>query len=162
MRRRLSLLINSEPAVAPEQPGHSILLNGNETSNIGSSSSSSRSPPVSPHSPTARTRPRSTSRSTYHAASPSPARPSCSSKVSFAPLPVVPPELKRRNTITLGVAARKNLLTGQGTVDAVPGGNNAVSRPSGSGSGSNGGMKSLYLTDEEWEQYKDQYAAKQG
>jgi hypothetical protein len=77
---------------------------------------------------------------------------SSSTKVSFAPLPVVPPELKRRNSITLGVAARKNLLTQQGS---------APPRAPGAGQNS-GGVRKVYMTDAEWEAYKKSYEDKNG
>ena len=63
------------------------------------------------------------------------------SSVTFAPLPQVPPELKRRSSITLGVAARKNLLTSQGQARKT-------------------GV--VYMTDEDWELYKKQYEANSG
>jgi hypothetical protein len=70
-----------------------------------------------------------------------PHRPRRGSSVTFAPLPQVPPELKRRSSITLGVAARKNLLTSQGQA-----------RKQGV----------VYMTDEDWEVYKKQYEANHG
>lgn len=78
--------------------------------------------------------------------------PSSSAKVSFAPLPEVPPELKRRNSITLGVAARKNLLIGQGSapVQRSPGVPNS------------NGVRKVYMTDEEWEEYKKAFDKKNG
>ncbi|EIW71528.1 hypothetical protein M231_07550 [Tremella mesenterica] len=55
-------------------------------------------------------------------------------KIKFAPLPQVP-ELKRRSSITLGVAARKNLLHDQ--------------------SQKKSGV--VYMSDEDWERYKKDY-----
>lgn len=65
------------------------------------------------------------------------------SKIKFAPLPERPPELQRRSSITLGVLARKNLLSEQSN---------------GTGGTKGGGV--LYMTDSEWDTYKKQYEAK--
>jgi hypothetical protein len=70
-------------------------------------------------------------------------RPRRNSVVHFAPLPEVPPELKRRSSITLGVAARKNLLSSQGGAAGVKTG-------------------VVYMNDADWELYKKQYEAKHG
>jgi len=80
-----------------------------------------------------------------------------SSKVSFAPLPFVP-ETKRRNSITLGVAARKDMLVQQGTAPrSQPG-----PPRSGDGIAGSGGVRKVYMTDEEWEEYKKKYDKKNG
>lgn len=63
-------------------------------------------------------------------------------KIKFAPLPERPPELQRRSSITLGVLARKNLLSEQSN---------------GTG-GTKGGV--LYMTDSEWDKYRKQYEDK--
>lgn len=78
-----------------------------------------------------------------------------SPSVSFAPLPQVP-NLERTRSITLGVAARSNMLKTQGS---------AAGRM-GSGASQNGaalprkdGMRGyLMMTDEEWEYYKKEKA----
>lgn len=83
---------------------------------------------------------------------------STSSKVSFAPLPEIPPELKRRNSIAIGVASRKQLLTGQ---PASAGGGGGVQRSPVRTTDSRG-IKKLYMTDDEWEEYKKQYQNRHG
>lgn len=164
MLRRSSLLNPPNPSLSSEQPSQSILLNcparvgpetetqtpsspstATSTSSLTTPSTSDGFPDTSSPSPQG-VRPRSISRSTV--GSTSTGTPG-STKVSFAPLPVVPP-LKRRSTITLGVAARKNLLTGQGTAPLSP--NGLGPRPSNSS-----GTKTVYMTDEDWEAYKKQY-----
>ncbi|KAK1923654.1 hypothetical protein DB88DRAFT_491978 [Papiliotrema laurentii] len=144
-----------------EYPSHSILLNGprkptsplpqpQHIENLSVPSQGDRRGSVSSVSSYTST-PASHAGSTQSSTTPS------SAKVSFAPLPEVPPELKRRNSITLGVAARKNLLIQQGT---------APGRPPGAGPphvhGNNGGIRKVYMTDDEWEAYKKQYEAKNG
>ena len=98
-----------EPSSSPDQPAHSILLNGG----LGS-------PPSHPHSPTVSEL--------------------GSTRIHFAPLPQVPPELKRRSSIALGVAARKNLLSNQQA------GNHRV----------------LTMNDADWQEYKKQYEVSNG
>ena len=76
--------------------------------------------------------------------------------VSFAPLPPVP-DLERRRSITLGIAARSNLLKTQG--GARSGAGSGGGGASGGGSGGagrkrGGGSQVLMMTDEEWEEYK--------
>jgi len=72
--------------------------------------------------------------------------------------------MKRRNTITLGVAARKDMLVQQGTAPRAPTG---APRPTG-GAGGGGGergsgsVRKVYMTDEEWEEYKRKYDEKNG
>lgn len=144
-----------------DQPGHSILLNG---------STSSGSKPIPPREPEhiedsssvfgtsyASNASASISDAASIASGPSSASGSASTKVSFAPLPTVPAEMKRRNSITLGVAARKNMLVQQGTAPrAAP---NA--RPPGAGATrGSGNVRQVYMTDEEWEAYKKQYEDK--
>lgn len=73
--------------------------------------------------------------------------------MSFAPLPVIPPELKRRNSITLGVAARKNLLSSPA--------DNIYPNP-GKRAGQPGGVQKVYMNDTEWEEYKRQHEEKNG
>lgn len=58
-------------------------------------------------------------------------------KIRFGNCPERPPELRRRNSITLGVLARKSMLHAQGT---VPGGTRVVN-----------------MTDEEWEAYQNKF-----
>jgi hypothetical protein len=75
-----------------------------------------------------------------------------SPNVSFAPLPHVP-ELERRSSITLGVAARSNLLKTQG----ASAGPRTAGGPIRSGQPDRqkkGGSQVLMMTDEEWEEYK--------
>lgn len=58
-------------------------------------------------------------------------------KIRFGNCPERPPELRRRNSITLGVLARKSMLHAQGT---LPGGTRVVN-----------------MTDEEWEAYQNKF-----
>lgn len=58
-------------------------------------------------------------------------------KIRFGNCPERPPELRRRNSITLGVLARKSMLHAQGT---LPGGTRVVN-----------------MTDEEWEAYQRKF-----
>lgn len=79
-----------------------------------------------------------------------------SPSVSFAPLPYVP-NLERRRSITLGVAARSNLLKTQGS--AAGGMGNASAQPiPGAPSRRDGRKGYLMMTDEEWEYYKKEQA----
>ncbi|WVF68244.1 hypothetical protein IAT40_003009 [Kwoniella sp. CBS 6097] len=78
---------------------------------------------------------------------PTPIRRGSTPKISFAPLPEIPVELKRRNSITIGVASRKNLLTGQGSAAG--------------GEGPRGTHK-VMMTDQEWEDYKRHFEEKNG
>jgi len=66
-----------------------------------------------------------------------------SPKIRFGHCPERPPELRRRNSITLGVLARKNMLHAQGTIPA---------------SSSSGGHNKVYMTDAEWEAYQQKFA----
>lgn len=72
-----------------------------------------------------------------------------SPSVSFAPLPHVP-ELERRRSITLGVAARSAMLKTQGS----PASNAGARAGGGAGGGGKGKGQVLMMTDEEWEEYK--------
>ncbi|KAK4683558.1 hypothetical protein P7C73_g6685, partial [Tremellales sp. Uapishka_1] len=66
---------------------------------------------------------------------------SASSTVRFAPLPEMPVELKRRSSISLGVAARAHLI--------------------GAGSGNaKGGRGTMVMNEDDWETYKKQYESK--
>lgn len=58
-------------------------------------------------------------------------------KIRFGNCPERPPELRRRNSITLGVLARKSMLHAQGTVP--------------------GGARVVNMTDEEWEAYQSKF-----
>lgn len=79
-----------------------------------------------------------------------------SPSVSFAPLPYVP-NLERRRSITLGVAARSNLLKTQGS--AAGGMGNAGAQPIPGALPRKEGRKGyLMMTDEEWEYYKKEQA----
>lgn len=147
---------NSLPVPSPDEyPSHSILLNGSSRSphlklspqhieDSQPSNSSAQSTSTVPASPNGSLR--STTSSVPYPNSIS------SAKVSFAPLPIVPPELKRRNSITLGVAARANLLSQQGSAPPrVP------------GAGANrGNVIKVSMTDEEWESYKRAFDEKNG
>lgn len=83
-----------------------------------------------------------------------------SPSVQFAPLPHVP-ELERRRSITLGVAARSAMLKTQGSPAANAGGGGGAGRgpggstggPRGTGGGRGKGQV-LMMTDQEWEEYK--------
>lgn len=70
--------------------------------------------------------------------------------IRFGALPERPPELRRRNSITLGVLARKNMLSAQGTYN--PGG----------GTGAGGPVNKVYMTDAEWAEYQEKFAKKSG
>ncbi|WVQ78927.1 hypothetical protein IAT38_001019 [Cryptococcus sp. DSM 104549] len=74
-----------------------------------------------------------------------PARRGSQPKITFAPLPSRPPEFRRRNSITLGVASRSHLIGGQQ-------------------GGTQGGqaVHKVYMTDEDWEAYKKQYEQNRG
>jgi hypothetical protein len=75
--------------------------------------------------------------------------------VSFAPLPVIPPELKRRSSITLGVAARKNLLSSPED-EIYPDPRRKA------GGGQAGGVQKVYMNDADWEEYKRHHDEKNG
>ncbi|WWD04343.1 hypothetical protein V865_002412 [Kwoniella europaea PYCC6329] len=150
-----SLLIPPNPSRSPTKPSASILLNGNgrESTHVkipepprtttplphtsvfnayplspsSSSSSSSSSPPLS----------RSTS-SPHPSSAALNSRRLSTPKISFAPLPTIPNELKRRNSISIGVASRKHLL------------------------GGGNGPNKVVMSDEEWEIYKKHYDEKSG
>jgi len=66
---------------------------------------------------------------------------------------VIPPELKRRSSITLGVAARKNLLSSP--EDSI------YPDPKKAG-GHHGGIQKIYMNDQDWEEYKKHHAEKNG
>ncbi|WOO81421.1 uncharacterized protein LOC62_03G004944 [Vanrija pseudolonga] len=73
-----------------------------------------------------------------------------SPKIRFGECPERPPELRRRNSITLGVLARKNMLHAQGTVPVPRGG------------AQQGHIRSVYMTDAEWAEYQKQFSQKPG
>ncbi|OCF33560.1 hypothetical protein I316_04632 [Kwoniella heveanensis BCC8398] len=169
-----SLLIPPNPSLSSTKPSASILLNG--TGRAPSVAPTPASPPRSttpqlgsyspassysfvPSSPTASSSSRSlsahgsfssttTSSSISGPARPTPIRRGSTPKISFAPLPEIPVELKRRNSITIGVASRKNLLTGQGSA-------------AGGGGGPRGSNR-VMMTDQEWEDYKRHFEEKNG
>lgn len=66
-----------------------------------------------------------------------------SPKIRFGNCPERPPELKRRNSIALGVLSRRNMLQAQG------------STPSSSGT-----VNKVYMTDQEWADYQAKFAAR--
>jgi hypothetical protein len=75
-----------------------------------------------------------------------------SPSVSFAPLPQVP-NLERTRSITLGVAARSNMLKTQGNAAGKMGSQSGAALPR------KDGMRGyLMMTDEEWEYYKKEKA----
>lgn len=76
--------------------------------------------------------------------------------IRFSTLPERPPELRRRNSITLGVLARKNMLSAQGTYNPTPMGQGASGMSGGSG------FSKVYMTDEEWQAYQEKFAKKTG
>ncbi len=119
--RRPSELSLNHITTSPDQPGHSILLNGPRST---TSASGSYSP--------------SLSASSYVSG---PVSESCA-KIRFAPLPQVPPELKRSSSISLGVAARKHLLSNQAQQTGKSG--------------------AVYMNDADWQIYKKQYQADYG
>lgn len=75
--------------------------------------------------------------------SPAPSRRASQAKIHFAPLPAVPPEFRRRNSISLGVASRRNLIGMQGH-------------------GQKGGVQSVVMSDEDWDNYCKQFEEKHG
>ncbi|WVO17225.1 hypothetical protein L204_104917 [Cryptococcus depauperatus] len=186
-----SLLVPSNPSLSPHTPSASILLNGynrpttqlidskppsisnsslvstssfldtNATTKDNASPTSSltsistnesfSSWPIQAHvpslSPTAIHSGSPQHMSVNYPSPPSPVSPQSSHrksspKIRFAPLPVVHPEFRRRNSITLGVAARKNLIS-------------QAHNPQNN-------VQKLYMTDEDWDNYKKQYDAKNG
>ncbi|BEI81684.1 hypothetical protein CcaverHIS002_0208440 [Cutaneotrichosporon cavernicola] len=74
-------------------------------------------------------------------------RSAASPSIRFSVLPERPPELRRRNSISLGVLARKSMLHAQGSTP-------------GRGQGQGQGIKRVVMTDDEWEAYQRQFAAK--
>lgn len=72
-----------------------------------------------------------------------PSRRASHAKIHFAPLPAVPPEFRRRNSISLGVASRRNLIGMQGQ-------------------GHKGGVQRVVMSDEDWDNYCKQFEEKQG
>jgi len=134
VRPRAHSYLNDPPAEPSDVPSASILLNGPNTSGARD---------MSPG-------PSTTSSEHSHE---SVATRTSQQSVSFAPLPVIPPELKRRNSITLGVAARKNLLSSPA--------DNIYPNP-GKRAGPPGGVQKVYMNDTEWEEYKRQHEEKNG
>ncbi|ORX37724.1 hypothetical protein BD324DRAFT_680610 [Kockovaella imperatae] len=139
-----------------DRPGPSILLNPEESCQVPPTRSSpGKTKPITvealSESPTASTSSlTSSTQSNSQVTRQRGLSIASSSKVSFAPLPEVPPELKRRSSITLGVAARKNLLSGNGQI-----------RSQGSGvTGPRPGQTTVYMTDEEWARYKENHSPK--
>ncbi|WWD20329.1 hypothetical protein CI109_104805 [Kwoniella shandongensis] len=115
------------------------------------SSTTSTTPPLSESSTTSSTQPQQPFSTQFVPPShpPIPIRrgssaSSSSTKIHFAPLPSVPPDFRRRNSITLGVASRKHLIGNQGS------------------GGSSGGTQKVVMNDEEWESYKKMYENKNG
>lgn len=134
----------------PDQPGYSILLNGpTSRPRAGSSVSVLPNPGLGPGppSPTASTNSFISDAFTDASTSLSGTTPgSGSCKIRFAPLPQVPPELKRRSSITLGVAARKHLLSQQGGGGRGRG-----------GAGAGAGTRVIQMNDQDWEEYKRKF-----
>nr|XP_018260285.1 uncharacterized protein I303_07203 [Kwoniella dejecticola CBS 10117]OBR82443.1 hypothetical protein I303_07203 [Kwoniella dejecticola CBS 10117] len=164
-----SLLIPPNPSFSPTKPSASILLNGTgrpattvklpspprtttplpETSAFTSFPlSSSSSIATGSSSSLASTSPLARSTSSPHPANLSTRRAS-TPKISFAPLPTIPNELKRRNSISIGVASRKHLIGGGGGSTA-------------GGAGGPRNVNKIMLTDEDWENYKRHYSEKSG
>jgi hypothetical protein len=134
IRPRASSYLNDPPSEPSDVPSGSILLNGSSTSGARDYSPGPPSSTSSEHSQE------------------SVATRTSQQSVSFAPLPVIPPELKRRNSITLGVAARKNLLS-SGPDNMYP---NPGKRPDPSG------IQKVYMNDADWEEYKRKHDEKNG
>ncbi|WVW86906.1 hypothetical protein I302_108961 [Kwoniella bestiolae CBS 10118] len=151
-----SLLIPPNPSLSPTKPSASILLNGNgreaihvkipeppRTTTPLPQTSAFTSYPLSPSSSSTSSPPLSRSTSSPHPSSAAlNSRRLSTPKISFAPLPTIPNELKRRNSISIGVASRKHLLGG-------------------SGSGGQG-VNRVMMSDEDWENYKKHYDEKSG
>lgn len=133
-RPRAASYLNDPPSEPSDVPSGSILLNG---PNASTARDYSPGPPSS------------TSSEHSHE---SVATRASQQSVSFAPLPVIPPELKRRNSITLGVAARKNLLS-SGPDNMYP---NPGKRPD------SNGIQKVYMNDADWEEYKRNHDQKNG
>lgn len=181
-RLRSRSFLNNPPGYNPDVPGHSILLNSTDRldSDRPSDQGGQRAP--SPH--------RSISTTSSHASNTNSSQShgygyahseadftgskASSGSVSFAPLPVIPPELKRRSSITLGVAARKNLLSspedeiypdprraGAGAGAGSGSGAGAAGGAGGKSKG-NGAVKAVYMNDQDWEEYKRQHDVKNG
>ena len=165
-RLRSRSFLNNPPGYNPDVPSHSILLNSSDRPE------SQRQP--SPHRTlsTASSSTSGQSQGYAHSEAEAVAARAASGSVSFAPLPVIPPELKRRSSITLGVAARKNLLSSP--EDAIypdprgPGGGASAGVGAGPGGAGgrggkgNGGVKAVYMNDQDWEEYKRQHDVKNG
>jgi hypothetical protein len=137
-RPRARSILNDPPTESSDVPSHSILLNG-----PGSVRDSSPGPSVA-----------SSEHSHGHSEAESVATRASHQSVSFAPLPVIPPELKRRSSITLGVAARKNLLSSPE--------DNIYPDPRRKGGPNQGGIQKVYMNDADWEEYKRHHAEKNG
>lgn len=181
-RLRSRSFLNNPPGYNPDVPSHSILLNSTDRptdQGQGQGQGGHRAP--SPH--------RSFSTTSSHASNSSHGygtgtgtgyahsetdsvatkATSGSASVSFAPLPVIPPELKRRSSITLGVAARKNLLSSpEDEIYPDPrragagAGTGAGAGGAGRGKGNGSGVKAVYMNDQDWEEYKRQHDVKNG
>ena len=134
IRQRSRSYLNDPPSEPSDVPSGSILLNGFNTSGARDYSPGPPSSTSSEHSQE------------------SVATRTSQASVSFAPLPVIPPELKRRNSITLGVAARKNLLS-SGPDNMYP---NPGKKPDPSG------IQKVYMNDADWEEYKRKHDEKNG
>jgi hypothetical protein len=134
IRPRANSYLNDPPAEPTDFPSGSILLNG-------PNSSSARDPSPRPSlTPSEQSQESVATRASVQS-------------VSFAPLPVIPPELKRRNSITLGVAARKNLLSSPA--------DNMYPNPGGKKADPNG-IQKVYMNDADWEEYKRHHDEKNG
>lgn len=176
-----SLLFPPNPSLSPTQPTGSILLNRNDPSCVKSPKQNAQSklagvgkaikssfsikdvpetrqatPPASTYNNRNRSISLSSTTSSTSSRHVYDARPglrrsnsSRSPSVTFAPLPEVPMDLTRRRSITLGVAARSSLLKTQGGAAGRMGG-----QPGG------GKSNVLMMNDEQWEQYKQDVAAK--
>lgn len=142
-RLRRRSFLNDPPGYNANQPGHSILLNCSDNNRQSSPEPSSST---------------SSSHGYGSTEAESIAARAASGSVSFAPLPVIPPELKRRSSITLGVAARKNLLSSPED-EIYP---DPRRKAAGQGGSSNNGVKAVYMNDQDWEEYKRQHDVKNG
>lgn len=145
-RSRSRSFLNDPPS--SDIPSGSILLNGS-----GSGSGSAPQRDASPRPSSSSDHSQSETESIATRAS--------TQSVSFAPLPVIPPELKRRSSITLGVAARKHLLSSpDDEIYATPGGGGGGGRkPAGQ---TPGGVQKVYMNDADWEEYKRHHDEKNG
>ncbi|KAL7413792.1 hypothetical protein BDY24DRAFT_388170 [Mrakia frigida] len=136
------------PAPAPTRPP-SILLSRSPSSFSSSSSSSQQITPQPPHKGGILLLQPNVNASSNGTSNSHPPLKVTSSRITFAPLPPAPPEdeKRRRNSISVGVAARGQILRSQGATGKKANNNGVIYVP---------------MTDEEWEAYKVKFNREQG